>query len=124
MTRGRKELGRCGEAEAAAFLRAAGLQVLVSNYRCPLGEIDLICQEGEWLVFVEVKTRQGSHYGLPREAVDGRKQVQLVRCAQYFLNFRGWWGRPCRFDVVSVWPAVAPGEPWRCEHLRDAFRLS
>lgn len=120
---GDKELGRRGEAQAAAFLRAAGYRLLVANYRCRLGEIDLVCEQGAMLVFVEVKTRRTCSHGAPQEAVDARKQAQVLRCAQVLLAERNWWHRPCRFDVMAVRAPADPDGDWHFEHLVDAFGM-
>lgn len=111
--------GREGEAEAARFLRAQGLTILHSNWRCRLGELDIVAADGPCLVFVEVKTRSGSEFGTAAEAVDVRKQRRLQRLAAAYLNQSGEWERPCRFDVVAVTPA---GSGWQSEWIRDAFR--
>ncbi|WP_258360432.1 YraN family protein, partial [Moorella sulfitireducens (nom. illeg.)] len=72
------------------------------NYRCPLGEIDIIAADGEAIVFVEVRTRSTDAFGTPQESVDLRKQMRLRRLAAYYLSGRGLTNRPCRFDVVAV----------------------
>ena len=66
--------GELGEALAAQYLEAQGWRMIARNYRCPWGEIDLICEKEQLLVFAEVKARTGVRYGLPREAVTLKKQ--------------------------------------------------
>lgn len=113
------QVGREGEAAAAAHLESLGYRLIGRNVRFRLGEIDIVALDGETIVFVEVKTRTGAGFGLPAEAVTHRKQLQLVRLAETFLA--GWSGRfeGCRFDVVSVQPERSGG--WRCSVIQDAF---
>ena len=98
-------LGDAGERVAARYLRRAGMKILLRRHRTPQGEIDLICREGNTVVFVEVKTRRGTGTGLPAEAVDTAKQRQLTRLALAFLKAHRLLEHPARFDVVGiVWP--------------------
>ncbi|MGI6285102.1 YraN family protein [Neomoorella humiferrea] len=102
MTMTRRRRGLQGEAAAAAFLENMGYRILERNFRCPLGEIDIIAADGEEIVFVEVRTRSTNAFGTPQESVDRRKQTRLRRLAAYYLNGRGLSGHPCRFDVAAV----------------------
>jgi len=95
-------LGKLGKREAVHYLQQEGFEILRRNYRTPFGEIDIIAREADTLVFVEVKTRSTAAFGMPQEAVDRRKQRQLIRTAQAFLNEKGGVLPPCRFDVVTV----------------------
>jgi len=96
------DLGTRGEVLAGKYLRRAGYRLLVKNFRCRCGEIDLVAEEGGNLVFVEVKTRSSADFGHPLEAVDRRKQGQLIRAAHVYLKEQEAEERFCRFDVVSV----------------------
>jgi putative endonuclease len=84
-----------------------------------MGEIDLVAQEADCLVFVEVKTRTGDHFGTAAEAVTPQKQRQLVRLAGLYLAGTGR-ECTCRFDVVAE--AAEPGGGWRCTLYRSAFQ--
>ncbi len=117
---GRRETGRRGEEAAAAFVAALGYRIVVRNFRCRAGEIDLVALDGETIVFVEVRSRTGSGRGTPLESVDGRKQAQVGRVARYFLSARGWHERPARFDVIGI---RLDAEPPSIEHVRSAFDL-
>ncbi len=120
MTRERQSLGRWGEECAAAYLRRQGWRIVERNMRTPVGEIDLIARQGRILAFVEVKTRRSAAFGLPQEAVGGRKQRQIIRAAQWYLGPGGSQGLQPRFDVV----AVTAGDQEPCiEHIVDAFSL-
>lgn len=112
-------IGRAGEEAAARYLTALGYRVVERNVRFRIGEIDLVAEEGESLVFVEVKTRTGSGFGEAAEAVTVHKQRQLVRLAEVYLAGRDWQSRLCRFDVVTVTPG--PGGTWTCHLIRNAF---
>lgn len=94
--------GRAGEDLAAAYLAEKGFRIAERNFRCTGGEIDLVCQDRDTLVFVEVKTRSGAVRGEPGEAVGPAKKSRLVRAASLYLSRRRAWGRPCRFDLVAV----------------------
>ena len=95
-------LGQTGERLAAECLEQRGYRIIEHNYRCPYGEIDLIAEEGQDLVFIEVKTRRGTSYGLPEEAVNRRKQQKLVCSACHYLSLQPSSDRSWRIDVVAV----------------------
>lgn len=120
VARSRRDVARRGEAAAAAWAAARGWRILHRNYRCRLGEIDLIARDGDTVVFVEVKARRGPGWGDPVEAVDGRKRARVARVARHFLLVSGLATAPCRFDVAAVrvgWRGDAAVE-W----ITDAFR--
>lgn len=87
---------------AAAYLQAQGLRVKARNYRQKIGEIDIICMDGDTYVFVEVKTRKNHGFGHPLEAVTSRKQRQICRAALFYLSAHDLQDVPVRFDVVGV----------------------
>ena len=102
----RRNLRRVGagyEHIAGAFLEREGFRILEYNFRCRTGEIDIIAREGDILVFAEVKYRKTKKRGGPFEAVDGRKQYVICRCADYYRITHGVGENcPCRFDVVGI----------------------
>lgn len=112
-----RETARAGEHVAAQYLSRKGCTILQRNWRCPYGEVDIIAQDGNMILFVEVKARHHIEYALPREAVDERKQARLRRCAELYLNLF-YPDAPCRFDVVEVW--WQSGKT-RVRWLRQAF---
>ena len=114
-----KTLGIIGEELAAQYLRNRGYKVLLRNYECLLGEIDLVARHKDTLVFVEVKTRSSEEMGLPAEGVTLRKRQQIIRCAKYYLKRYRLEDVPCRFDVVSVW--MLEGREPVLEVIPDAF---
>lgn len=118
-----KSLGDRGEQVAAQFLTKLGYRIIATRFRTSLGELDLIAQDGDCIVFVEVKTRRSNDAGAPFEAVGRAKQAQLTRLALAYLRRKGLLERPARFDVVSiVWGADA-AEP-QVTHYRNAFEPS
>jgi putative endonuclease len=101
-TYSKRELGMYGEQLACEFLIEKGYRILERNWRCRLGEIDIIAQTGKYTVFVEVKTRTSSRYGLAVEAVDRHKQSKLRRLAQSYIAMRSLKNPHIRFDVICV----------------------
>lgn len=99
----KRETGSRYETYAAACLERRGYRIVEKNYRCRLGEIDLVARDGRYLVFVEVKYRQNGRSGGAAEAVDVRKQRKIMRVAQQYLLHRKLpFDTPCRFDVAAV----------------------
>lgn len=115
----RRRKGGRFEQLARAWLQAQGLRLVQSNYRCKLGEIDLVMRERELLVFVEVRFRGVRSQVPPCETVDPRKQQKLLRTARHFLlcNDR-FSNHPCRFDVLGI--SDDAGTP-KYEWIRNAF---
>lgn len=114
----RKKLGSSGEELAVDFLRRQGYRILARNWRCPLGEIDLVAKAGSTLVFCEVKARRTTEFGRPFEAISAAKQHRLRQLADYYLSFIHKKPAPARFDVISI--LLTDGKP-SIEHIRDAF---
>lgn len=109
-----RELGLVGENAAAEMLRIKGYRILRRNYRCKMGEIDIIASRGANISFVEVKTRRNDSFGRPCEAVDRRKQEHIRRAASCYLKEieqKGYVPLGISFDVIEI---VA-------EHLESAF---
>ena len=113
------ELGSLGERIAATHLTDVGLRVLDRNWRCREGELDIVAREGDALVFCEVKTRRGTAFGHPVEAVTVTKQRRLRILAQRWLAAHDEHAPDLRFDVVGV--LVRPSRPALVTHLRAAF---
>ena len=95
-------LGKTGERLAAEKLVQCGYCILVRNFRCRYGEIDIVAQHGQDLVFIEVKTRRGLSWGLPEEAVDHRKLQKIAQVAIHYLAIHACSDLPWRVDVVAV----------------------
>lgn len=109
-------IGASGEERATSLLVRHGLRIVERNYRCKVGELDIIARDGDTLVFVEVRTRHSAEFGSALEAVGWRKREKVSRVAMHYLA----WRRPvfdeARFDVVAI-----TGD--EIVHVRDAWRL-
>ena len=119
MTYARLALGKYGEQLACEELARRGYHVLATGYRTKSGELDIVAQDKEYLVFVEVKARQGGSFGDPEEAVTLQKQRKLVWMATDYLARNGLSDVPCRFDVVGIDTDITPP---RVTVIPDAFR--
>lgn len=111
----RQQVGKRAEELAAQFLRAARCEILETNFRCRLGELDIVARDGAALILVEVRTRATSAYGGAAASVDWRKQQRLTRAASQLLQKRRDLATlPVRFDVIVVTdPASAtPAIEW------------
>jgi putative endonuclease len=118
---GKDPLGDRGENRAARFLREQGYKILIRNFRCPLGEIDIVARDGRTLVFCEVKTRVDDS-PTPEQQVNNFKQHQITKAARYYLNRYGTPQPPARFDVVAiVWP---DGREPEIRHTTHAFEAT
>jgi len=107
-----------GEERAVAHLRAQGYTILDRNWRCRLGELDIVAKDGATMVFVEVKSRRSGTFGAPQAAVDERKQRKLSLLALQYFQSRRIAPCPARFDVVAVTVGKDGGE---VDLIRNAF---
>ncbi len=120
MDRSRLDIAKTGEALAVAHLKARGYDILARNYRAVRGEIDLIAQDGDCIVFVEVKTRRSLKFGLPQAAVTAHKQRQISKVALAYLQTHNLFDAPCRFDVIAI--HLSPQlEVLKLEQIENAF---
>ena len=98
----RQGLGRTGERIAAEALLSKGYSILERNFRCRHGEIDLVAEDEQDIIFVEVKARRGISFGLPEDALTMRKRRKLMEVASYYLDLHTCSDRSWRIDVVAV----------------------
>jgi len=98
----RQALGKQGEDIAAAWLEARGMTILMRNYRCKIGEIDIIGKIGNMTVFVEVRSRSSAVWGIPAESVNYKKQQKLRKAASCYFAQKRQTDSICRFDVISI----------------------
>ena len=122
---GHLALGRWGEQEASRYLKRRGWKILRQNFRAPGGgEVDLVCRDGDTLVFAEVKTRRSEEMGRPLDAVDGKKQRLIRQGALHWLRLLEMPDITFRFDVIEVLATDTPEvrviesaftlpDPWR-----------
>ncbi len=94
--------GNYGETLACEYLKKQGYEIIERNYRIRGGEIDIVAMDGEYMVFVEVKTRSSHEYGLPAESITSWKIRHLLRSAQFYLLKIDWGNGPYRLDFVSI----------------------
>ena len=118
MVDGRASTGRTGEDAALDVYRRRGYRLVARNWRCRVGELDLVLARADLLVFCEVKTRRGSAFGGGYEAVTARKRAKLRSVAEAFLQSTSARPRATRFDVASV--SLGPVGP-EVELFQDAF---
>jgi len=113
------ELGRIGEEYAVSYLQQAGLRVATRNFHSAFGEIDIIAENEQYIVFVEVKTRAQNCLGAPADAVGRQKQRRIIKTAACYLL-----EHPCelqpRFDVIEILTA-SDGKVISCNHFKNAF---
>lgn len=99
----RKQTGQHGESVACAHLEEAGYTIVDRNWRCKVGEIDIIASRAGLLIFVEVRTRYaGGRFGTAAESVDRRKQLKVTTTAQFYLRQHNQSVMPVRFDVIAI----------------------
>lgn|SRR5512134_3614455 len=119
----RRSLGARGEQAALDVYRRRGFVLVARNWRCSVGEIDLVVRRGDLLVFCEVKARRGTARGAGYDAVDPRKRRKLRSLAEVFLLTHDVGACTVRFDVASVAfrSATTPGGAHEVELFEDAF---
>lgn len=107
------ETGKEAENQAASFLQNQGLRLLERNYRCRMGEIDLIMEHGNTLVFVEVRLRRNGNFGGAAASITSHKQRKLIHAAQHYLQQHA--KQPaCRFDALLL-------DGNKIDWIKDAF---
>ena len=121
MTAARQTLGLQGERIAARWLLRLGYTIEAHRYRSGHRDLDLVARRGDVVAFVEVKARRGQEFGDPVEAVNWKKQKELVRSASVWIDRHGKPAESYRFDVVGV---LVEGERVRVRHIANAFALA
>ena len=117
----RVRFGALGEDAAVGLLQAGGYRIVARNHRCRRGEVDIIAEKGELLVFVEVRTRATALFGGPEETVNVRKQRRVIAAARDYLAQRRGPAKAARFDVIAV--VDGPRGP-ALTHFENAFDVS
>lgn len=121
MTRERLDLGNLGERLALQKIKGLGYRCIEKNYRCSLGEIDLIAKDRDCLVFIEIKTRRGRSIGYAKEAVTQKKIRQISKVALAYMKANDCCDTKARFDVVAV---NITGDREEIEVIKDAFEMA
>lgn len=99
----RHVLGKEGENVAVNYLNEKGYKVIERNFYCRQGEIDAIALDGKYIVFIEIKSRTNTEYGLPSEAVTKRKLEHMIKAIKYYLYIKKWENENIRIDVIEVY---------------------
>jgi putative endonuclease len=120
MTNARHSLGKRGEQYAAQYLTDRGYAIRTRNWRCPVGEIDLVAEKEGKLIFVEVRTRRGDRLGTPEESITPTKRARLIAAAQTYLDEQGQADRDWRIDMVAI-EIGSHGEVKRCTLIENAI---
>jgi len=120
MSDNRLNLGRLGEGYALELLKKMGYRILHLNYRCQIGELDIVAEQNSTLVFVEVRTKSSHRFGTPAESITRKKQTKLRQMAMVYLANQQLFGKACRFDVVCV-EVDRAGKCERIEIIKEAF---
>ncbi|OGO46590.1 MAG: YraN family protein [Chloroflexi bacterium RBG_16_64_32] len=120
MTRARRDLGAFGERVAAAHLEATGYRIRERNFRTREGEIDIIAERGETLVFVEVRTRRGDALGTAAESVTASKAARIIATAQAYAQAAENCPADQRIDVIAL-SLAADGRVLSLEHIEGAI---
>lgn len=121
MSAARQQFGELGERIAERWLRRLGWRIVQRRFRSGRRDIDLVVEREGTVVFVEVKARRGDRFGQPVEAVNWRKQKELTKSAQVWIDRHGRPEDSYRFDVVGV---LLTGDRVRVRHVEDAFRVA
>jgi putative endonuclease len=114
----KKETGSFGEKKAVQFLLDNGYQLIATNWRYLKAEIDIIAKKGDWIVFVEVKTRATSDFGNPEDFVSSRQQKMIINAAHEFI-VKNDIDEEARFDIIAL--IVEGTKVKSIEHIEDAF---
>jgi putative endonuclease len=118
---GRMRTGKKGEDIACAYLKSRGYRVVERNYKCPLGELDIVARDGDAIVFVEVKSRKSEEFGDPQLAVGLEKQKKVSRISLTYLKEKHLYPCNARFDVVAI--KMLP-DRITIELIQNAFELA
>lgn len=117
-----KPIGFYGEETAESYLKSIGYNIISRNFRCNIGEIDMVARDGKYIVFIEVKTRYDRKYGYPCEAVTKGKQYKIYKTAQYYILKNKIEKSYFRFDVIEVLLNRSSNE-YKVNLIKNAFQI-
>ncbi len=118
----RKRLGAFGEGLAQDYLKSQGYKIIDKNFRCCFGEVDIVAEDNNSIVFIEVKTRSSLAFGTPKDAISMKKKTSLTKVASAYLKKSELTHRSARFDVVSI--LITDKEGAKIELIKNAFDLT
>ena len=110
-------LGKTGEEIGTQYLIKNGYRIIIRNFKCKQGEIDIIAQDKNEIVFIEVKTRRNINYGYPIDAVDKRKQKHILNASKYYIYINKLEKRNIRFDVIEIYKK----EKFYINHIKNIY---
>ncbi|BCX02133.1 MAG: UPF0102 protein [Candidatus Roseilinea sp.] len=119
----RSDVGAWGEAIAANYLEQRGYTVRARNWRSGHGELDIVAERGETIVFVEVRTRRSDTYGRPEETISPRKRAKLIATAQAYLDEHGFHDAQWQIDVIAI-ELDARNATSQLEHIECAIEMA
>ena len=114
----RKQVGNKGESLAEDYIKRKGYKIIQRNYRCRLGEIDIIAKDDDTIVFIEVRTKQNENFGSPQGSVTSTKKSKISKTALSFIQEKNLSGYSYRFDFIAI--TFSQGKP-NIEHIENAF---
>ena len=117
-----KSIGNFGEVTAIEYLKHNGFIIIEKNFICKSGEIDIIGKEGDYICFIEVKSRYGSYYGTPAEAVNYSKQLKLYKTALSYIMKKRLNSSNFRFDIIEIL-LNKHDDNMHINHIKDAFQF-
>ncbi|MGE5473118.1 MAG: YraN family protein [Ignavibacteriales bacterium] len=117
----KKDLGQVGEKKARKYLVDNGYTILKNNFTCKLGEIDIIAEKEEYIIFIEVKTRTNVNYGFPIESISFKKRKSIIKSAKVFLLQKKLTDSAVRFDVIEVLTGSEKESSININHIMNAF---
>lgn len=118
MTADRIKTGQTGEEAAREYLKSIGYKIIETNYRCPLGEIDIVARDNQTIILIEVRSKTNTRYGLPEESITTTKARRLKRLALYYLKSAFKREVPCRIDFISVMLSEEDLRVLKLKHIR------
>lgn len=119
MTKARQQVGQMGEEAASKYLKEQGYNIVETNYRCKLGEIDIIARDGDMVVIVEVRTKTGLAFGRPEESINQEKARKLYRLALQYIQSNYHRDIPSRIDLVAVMLEKSSGQVKEVKHIKN-----
>ncbi|MGB9779283.1 YraN family protein [Caldanaerobacter sp.] len=117
----KKAIGSQGEKIAAQYLQKKGYKILEKNFKCKIGEIDLIALYKGQIIFVEVKTRTSMNFGIPSEAVNFSKQQKILKIAQVYMSISNYKHFQPRFDIIEIYLNHSTLTLEKLNHIPNAF---
>ena len=114
----KKQVGNKGESLAENYIKRKGYKIIQRNYRCRLGEIDIIAKDDDTIVFIEVRTKQNENFGSPQDSVTSTKISKISKTALRFIQEKNLSGFSYRFDFIAI--TFSQGKP-NIEHIENAF---